>query len=56
MEDKRFFEFMDATLCFYERYEVHRGTKVGGWPGWVQKPLTDPDGFVIQIASEGNSK
>jgi hypothetical protein len=52
VDARHFFNVMHSILLYHERYKVHLGTKVGGWPGWIQKSLVDPEGFVMQIASE----
>lgn len=49
-------EFMrrhDAIDLFYDRYQSHTFTKVGGWPSWIQSAVR-PGGehFVLQISSE----
>jgi hypothetical protein len=54
IEDKSFFGVRHSILLFHERYRFHPGTKVGGWPGWVRGSLTDPGGYVLEIASEGD--
>jgi len=53
VDDGHFFEVRHSILLFHERYKVHPGTKIGGWPGWVQKSLADLEGYVMQIAFEG---
>ena len=37
---------------FYDRYKNHPGTKVGGWPSWIQSPTGAAGDLVFQIASE----
>lgn len=48
-------EFMrgpESINLFYDRYSQQSGTKVGGWPTWIQGAMSTPGDFVLQIASE----
>lgn len=46
-----FNELTDAINLFYDRYERHSFTKIGGWPSFIQSPV-DSDHYVFQIGSE----
>lgn len=41
----------DAIDLFYDRYNRHFYTKVGGWPSYIQSSIGS-DGYVFQIGSE----
>lgn len=41
----------DAIDLFYDRYDQHARTKVGGWPSCIQGSMGSDD-FVFQIGSE----
>lgn len=46
-----FNELDDAGDLFYDRYQRHHFTKVGGWPSYIQSPVGTED-YVFQIGSE----
>ena len=41
----------DAIDLFYDRYQRHAHTKVGGWPNYTQSSVGSDD-YVFQIGSE----
>jgi hypothetical protein len=41
----------DAIDLFYDRYQRHYQTKVGGWPSYIQSSVGSED-YVFQIGSE----
>jgi uncharacterized protein YwqG len=41
----------DAIDLFYDRYNQHATTKVGGWPSYIQSSI-EFDEYVFQIGSE----
>ena len=50
---KEFNALEDSTDLFYDRYENHAFTKIGGWPNLIQHELDmGPENFIFQIGSE----
>lgn len=49
---EEFNELDDCEELFEDRYQQHTGTKIGGWPSFIQSSMGDPDRFVFQIGSE----
>jgi hypothetical protein len=51
-EIRAFSKLPDAIQLHSDRYPNEYGTKVGGWPTYVQGAIDLPGRFVFQIASE----
>jgi uncharacterized protein YwqG len=45
------FNELDESDTFFDRYTSHSGTKIGGWPSFIQGSPGAKD-YVFQIGSE----